>query len=149
MATPSKSTGSPVTRTRYVGHPHFWERAVSRGSFLKAAASVSGAVIGSEVWMPGLARARPSRSVLPRPIPGGFLGPGNELFHVFVPAPGNELSTITDFKGFIAAARTCRATERHDAHGTTTLYVDTDTRFMQGQYIGVDGRRHHGTFGFF
>lgn len=135
----------------YVGHAHFWERAVSRGVFIKATAGVTGAVLGADLWMPRLVHATPSRSVLPRPIPGGnqFLGPGTELFHVFDPAPGDELSAITDFRGFIAAAHMCRPTLVTNASGTVTQYVDADMRFMQGHYIGVDGHPHHGTFGFF
>ena len=31
---------------------------------------------------------------------------------------------------------------------TTTLNFQVDNGFMQGLYVGVDGKRHHGTFGF-
>jgi hypothetical protein len=29
-----------------------------------------------------------------------------------------------------------------------TLLFDTDMRFMQGEYVGVDGKNYHATFGF-
>ena len=29
-----------------------------------------------------------------------------------------------------------------------TLYFDADMRFMQGTYVGVDGKTHQNTFGF-
>ena len=36
-----------------------------------------------------------------------------------------------------------------DINGTSrTLTFEMDNRFMQGTYVGVDGRRHQGTFGF-
>src|SRR6266700_7817621 len=88
-----------------VGHTHFWERALlSRRQFMTAAAGTTGVVLGSGLWMPGLALA--NGSAAPRPIPGGVqpFGPGTELFHVFLVGPGVEESTIADFHGFIGAA---------------------------------------------
>jgi hypothetical protein len=42
----------------YVGHTHFWERALlSRRRFMTAAAATTGVVLGSGLWMPGLAQA--------------------------------------------------------------------------------------------
>src|SRR5207247_10722396 len=88
----------------YVGHSHFWERALlSRRQFMTAAAATTGVVLGSGLWMPGLAQASGNA---PRPIPGGVqpFGPGTEVFHLFPIAHGVEPSTITDFHGTIAAA---------------------------------------------
>jgi hypothetical protein len=31
---------------------------------------------------------------------------------------------------------------------TTRAVFDVDNRFMTGEYVGADGRMHHGTFGF-
>jgi hypothetical protein len=77
------------------------------------------------------------------------LGEGTELMHVFLPAPGVELSTITDFRGVIAAAQISGAGMATDRSGKKIpLFFNADMRFMQGCYIGVDGRHHHGTFGF-
>ena len=131
----------------HFGHAHFWERAMmSRRKFIGAAAGTTGAILGSGLWMPNLALAAGSD---PKPIPGGF-ELGGQLFHVFFLGEGNEPSTITDFKGFVGVA---------DVQGTgtgintrtgqhETLNFDTDMRFMQGIYIGMDGKQHSDTFGF-
>jgi hypothetical protein len=128
----------------HLGHTHFWERAMmSRRKFMAATAATTGVVLGSGLWMPKFALAAGSD---PKPIPGGF-APG---FHVFLLGEGNEPSTITDFKGFVGVA---------DVQGTgkaintrtgfhETLNYDTDMRFMQGTYIGMDGNQYSDTFGF-
>jgi hypothetical protein len=72
------------------------------------------------------------------------------VFHVFLPGHGNEPSTITDFNGFIGIAEiqgTGTGTDTHTG-ATASLLFDTDTRFMQGVYVGVDGKKHRSTFGF-
>src|SRR5205823_4527488 len=84
-----------------------------------------------------------------KPIPGGIVVNGT-LFHLFLPGPSNEPSTITDFHGSIGLAHV-----QGNGTGTSTvtgekhaLLFDVDTRFMQGVYIGMDGERHTGTFSF-
>ncbi len=134
----------------YVGHTHFWERALlSRRQFMTVAAGATGVVLGSGLWMPGLASAHGNA---PRPIPGGIqpFGPGTEVFHVFPIAPGVEPSTITDFHGSIGAAEIQgTGTATHTDTGTTSsLVFDVDMRFMQGVYIGMDNETHNGTFAF-
>ncbi len=135
----------------YVGHTHFWERALlSRRQFMTAAAGTTGVVLGSGLWMPGLALA--NGSAAPRPIPGGVqpFGPGTELFHVFLVGPGVEESTIADFHGFIGAAEiqgTGTGTDT-DTGSASSLLFDVDMRFMKGVYIGMDGEKHFGTFSF-
>jgi hypothetical protein len=128
----------------YIGHTHFWERAMmSRRRFMTAAAATTGVVLGSGLWMPKLALAAGSD---PKPIPGGF-APG---FHVFLLGEGNEPSTITDFKGFVGVADvqgTGKATNTRTGFHETLNY-DTDVRFMQGTYIGMDGNQYSDTFGF-
>lgn len=135
---------------RYVGHTHFWERALlSRRQFMTAAAATTGVVLGSGLWMPGLALAHGNA---PRPIPGGVqpFGPGTEVFHVFLPGHGAEPSTITDFHGSIgvAALQGTGTGTNTDTGSTSSLLFDVDMRFMQGVYIGLDGEKHHGTFSF-
>src|SRR6266487_5258041 len=140
-------TGPSRDGPRHFGHAHFWERAMmSRRKFIGAAAGTTGAILASGLWMPKLALAAGSD---PNPIPGGIVV-GGQLFHVFLLGEGNEPSTITDFKGFVGVA---------DVQGTgtgintrtgshETLTYDTDVRFMQGIYIGMDGKQHSDTFGF-
>lgn len=141
----------------YTGHAHFGERALSRRKFFTtAAAGTLGLVLGSGLRLPELAYADDDLpGVAPKPIPGGLTGeqfgfPGlTELFHVFPPAPGFELSTITDFNGFVGAAH-IKGTGTGTIHKAeeSPLFYDADMRFMRGRYIGVDGRPHQGTFGF-
>ena len=109
------------------------------------------AVLGAGLWLPAVAHANPRNGAAPKPIPSGqqFFGPGTELFHVFL-GRGVENSTITDFNGAIAAAHILgTVTEIRGSTRTPGLLVDGDLRFMQGAYIGVDGRHYNGTFGFF
>jgi hypothetical protein len=55
------------------------------------------------------------------------------------------MSTITDFNGAIGAAEI-----RGTAHGSdgTSYDFDADMRFMRGTYVGLDGGRRVGAFGF-
>jgi hypothetical protein len=136
-----------------VGHTHFWERAMlSRRQFITSSVGATGAVLSSGLWLPAIAHADGNGHVAPRHIPGGtqILGPGTEVFHVFGPVSGKEQSTIFDFKGFVGVAHiqgTGTGTDTRTST-TTSLIFDVDNRFMQGIYVGVDGKKHHGTFGF-
>ena len=123
-------------RAGYTGHAHFWQRALSRRRVIQGAAASSAAALASGL-LPHMAYAKPA-SADPRPIPG-VLFPGTP-FHVNFPG-SEEPSSITDFNGFVGAT---------DLQGTGTdgLLFDLDMRFMQGTYVGVDGRVHRGTFGF-
>jgi hypothetical protein len=55
------------------------------------------------------------------------------------------MSTITDFDGVLGGSE-IRGTAR--GSDGATYDFDTDMRFMHGVYVGLDGRKHHGTFGF-
>ncbi len=141
--------GPPHAGHRYVGHHHFWERALmSRRQFIGAATGATGAVLalGTGLVLPRLALAAASD---PNPIPGGVVL-GGQLFHVFFLGEGNEPSTITDFKGSVGVAEvqgTGTGINTRTGHHET-LNFDTDMRFMQGIYIGMDGKQHSDTFGF-
>jgi hypothetical protein len=145
----SPDIGQSHSGHHYVGHTHFWERAMlSRRQFLGTAAGATGIVLGSGLWMPGQALAW-GDGAAPKPIPGGIVV-GGKLFHVFPVAPGIEPSSITDFHGSIGMAQvqgTGTGTHTDTGH-QQGLTFDTDMRFMQGVYIGVDGKKHQGTFGF-
>ncbi len=142
----SPNVGESPHGHHYVGHTHFWERALlSRRQFMTAAATTTGVVLGSGLWMPGLAQAWDDA---PRPIPGVFPFNG-KFFHVDASSPGlTENSSIFDFHGAIGAAiidGTGTGTNT-DTGVTTSFTFDTDMRFMQGIYIGMDGEKHQGTF---
>jgi hypothetical protein len=145
--------GQSYNDHRYVGHAHFWERAMlSRRQFITTSVGATGAVLSSGLWLPAVAHAGENDHVAPRPIPGGIQFPfaGTEVFHVFGPVHGAEPSTIFDFKGFVGVAHIQgTGTGTNTLTGTTTpLLFDVDNRFMKGIYVGVDGKKHTGTFGF-
>jgi hypothetical protein len=136
---PSPTTGDrDAQRPQFhAGHTHFWDHAISRRTVIRTAAAGSAVVLGSGLLTPGLAAAKHG-STAPRPIPETIF-PGAP-FHVLSPG-SEEPSTITDFNGFIAATEI-------QGTGTGGLLFDADMRFMQGTYVGVDGKVHHDTFGF-
>ncbi len=126
----------------FVGHTHFWERAMSRRQFVATSAVATGAALTSGFWLPMLVDAA---GIDPNPIPVGGIG-GD--FRVFLPGPGNEPSTITDFDGSVGVAD-LSGTGTAKGHGPTrTLPFDADVRFMKGRYVGKDGQQHSGTFCF-
>lgn len=127
---------------RLPDHRHLWRRPLSRRRFLGATAAATAATVTAGLWLPALASGE--NTALPNPIPGG-LSVGGTLFHVFLPGPGAEPSSITDFNGTVGVAHV-QGTGK-DSANNPFLY-DTDLRFMDGVYRGKDGRTHRGTFGF-
>ena len=146
----------------YPGHRHFAQRLLNRRGFLEKAGLSVGAVAGTSLLgnaatpaFGGLAPAanqgrNSTAGVVPQPIPGGLelLGPGTPLFHVFLPASGAEPSTITDFNGFVGWAAV-GGQGTHTTGGVSShLPFEADMRFFMGEYVGVDGKAHHGAFAF-
>jgi hypothetical protein len=134
------------------GIEHIVGRAVtdrtSRGQVLRRGAVAVGAL--SSLSLVDVVPALAAAGAQPRPIPGGLDAnftpvPHHPFIHVLPPALGFEMSTITDFRGAIAAADI-----QGTAHGSdgTTYTFDADMRFMRGRYVGRDGRRRWGSFGF-
>jgi TAT (twin-arginine translocation) pathway-exported protein len=140
--------------------------ALTRRQFLKAGGAATALAVSSGIGLPqavGAASQKKSPAD-PRPIPYGtpFLFPDPTIFHV--EAPGyplpnppfdtnpatNDPSTITDFNGFVGLVFVGGQGTHHDlvTDRTETLYWEVDMRFMVGEYVGKDGRHHHGTFGF-
>lgn len=80
--------------------------------------------------------------VAPVPIPNGDAGT-----HHFLPGRGKEVSTITDFNGFVGIGQ---LTGTGTATGfSRKLNFSVDNRFLVGEFVGVDGRHHRGAFGVF
>jgi hypothetical protein len=135
----------------YPGHAHLWERAMSRHQFIKTAAGAAGIFLGAGVFCPTALQAA-TQAARPRPIPGGVraFGPRSPFLHIFPPKRGSEASTITNFKGFVGVAVIQgRGTGTNtDTGATTELFYAVHNRFMKGRYVGLDGRRHQGTFGY-
>ena len=142
--------------TAYPGHRHFAKRLLSRRGFLEKSGVTLG-VLAASGLVPELARAATTHgrnsttSTTPLPIPGGLqlLGPSGPLFHVFLPAPGVEPSTITNLNGFVGwAAVGGMGTHTAVGEGPQHLHFEADVRFMIGEFVGADGRNHHGAFTF-
>lgn len=124
---------------------------VSRRKFLHSAAGTTGLALSSSLWIPQLAEARESKTAEPKPIPGGVSPFGFFIHHFPVSPAGTPLqnitepSQITDFKGFVGLNRIRGAGM---GKGFPALAFQADMGFMKGVFIGEDGERHHGTFGF-
>jgi hypothetical protein len=125
-----------------------FEQRMSRRQALRNGALAAGAV--ATLSAADVAPALASWGRQPRPIPGGFDEsfnpvPKDPAWHFFPPYLGFEMGTITDFKGVIAAGESQGLARGSDGR---TYSFDTDMRFMQGTYVGKDGRRRRGSFGF-
>lgn len=133
------------------GHSHFWQSAFSRRQLVKTAGSAAGLGLVSGLRLPKLALAQVSSSE-PKPIPGGVSPFGIFIHHFPLPVPGTPLdrltepSEITDFNGFIGDTRIRGA--GMGTGFTQPLAFQTDMGFMQGEFVGEDGRHHDGTFVF-
>lgn len=139
-----------------LGHQH--SPLLSRRGFMQAAGEAGGLAAASRWLWPTAASAEPMSSRrTPRPIPETLSGadfgdPSNQhVFHILPPlGPQNgqysEPITITDFKGVIG--RTEVTGTGTGTPGKTKYNFDVDMGFMQGVFIGSDGRQRHGTFGF-
>jgi hypothetical protein len=148
---------------RPVGHSHFWERALSRRQLVGRAAGLVGVAAGSTLGLPAVALAAAPGPGEPAPISGGTTIDGLGLFHFYFPTSPNPVgspdtiesgrgdpSTITDFNGFIGAGEFGSPQSPgtgKDGHGTA-LYWGADVRFMDGEYVGLDGRHRQGAFAF-
>jgi hypothetical protein len=128
----------------YVGHDHFWQRAMSRRQFLGTTAAATAAVATSSMWFPALADASGSDPVH---IPGSF-APGSGYFTFL--GPGVEPSSIFNYRGTtgVAAVQGTGTAWNTETGKSKTVNFDSDNRFMRGEYIGMDGQEHKGTFGF-
>lgn len=122
---------------------------LTRRRLLGVAAGAAGAAMLSRFWLAPFAQAAPMGG--PKPIPGGINVPfAKGLFHVFLPEPGKEPSTITDFDGIVGLSvvrGSCTRT-RMGGGAPERLIYETDMRFMTGRYVGADGKTATGTFGF-
>jgi hypothetical protein len=149
MRIPDQTLSGVMPAEGRFGHRHFWSRAVSRRQFLGTTAAATGAAATAPLWMPALAQAAEFSSVDPKPIPETLFGAATP-FHIQLPGPDTELSAISDFNGVLGvAAVSGTGTGTNTDTGTSNpLVFDADMRFMQGQYIGMDGQNHEGTFVF-
>ena len=129
----------------YKGHPHFWERAMTRRRFIGTSALLGGAAMTAPLW-PSVGWA--ATVVDAKPIPQ-TIAPGAP-FHIQFLGTQAEPSAITDFKGIVGGVDLLGTGVGTDtATGAkTNLFTAIDNRFMKGVYVGVDGKQHNATFGF-
>jgi len=129
----------------YKGHPHFWERAMSRRRFIGTSALLGGAAMTAPLW-PTVGWA--ATTVDAKPIPQTIF-PGAP-FHVQFLGAHAEPSSITDFKGIVGGVDLLGSGVGTDTltGAKTHLFTAIDNRFMKGVYVGVDGKEHNATFGF-
>jgi hypothetical protein len=117
-----------------------------------AGAAAVGGALEFGLFKPGFAAPK-THSFAPVPIPGGTPNL-NGVYHVFGPSVGGdptdaEPSTITNFNGFVGLAFINGMVTRTDTATGETLhlpFLNSDMRFMMGEFRGADGRVHQGTF---
>jgi hypothetical protein len=128
---------------------HHARHGFSRRAFIGGtAAAAAGASLGSGLLWPAAASAGSFSVPPPKPTTATFTVNGVTFHNVF-PGPGVDPSSITDFKGFVGFADVQgTGTARNPDGSTETLLFDTDMRFMQGTYAGLDGAVHQAAFGF-
>ena len=129
------------------GH-HATHRLVSRRAFMGGAAGLTATALGASMLRAPAAWAKSASLAVPKPTTS-VVSLGGQDFHLSFFGHGVDPSSITDFNGFVGVA---------DVQGTGTgtnadgfqepLLFDTDMRFMDGQFVGVDGKVHQGVFGF-
>lgn len=139
-----------------IGHTHFWQRAQSRRWVIQRAGGLALAGLAAARRRPAFAQEAGGAN--PRPIAGGGFEIEGEVLHVYDYLPGNEPSTIGDFRGLVAINHLQgegTVTSGGGGGGISTptatgdrLVYDADMRIMKGLYIGEDGQEHEGTFGF-
>ena len=87
----------------------------------------------------------------PVPVTGGTPGLSSMgAYHIFG-GPGEEPSSIGNFKGSVGIAfidGTVTRTNIKTGKQQSLPFTDTDMRFMTGTFQGTDGQQHPGTFGF-
>jgi hypothetical protein len=151
MRLPDTHSVRPISRTHRTAARHPLHHHFSRRTFLRRSAGAAGLALGSGVLRQLPSSAAPPGTGEPSPIPGGIQPvPGGPVFHIFLPGEGSEPSTITDLNGSVGVA-VVQGT--WDATGTPTGGVssgvwEADMRFMKGLFVGTDGRRRQGAFGF-
>jgi hypothetical protein len=138
-----------TARAPWPALPHHPHHEVSRRAFLRGSAGAAGLLLGSGLLQQLPAGAAPPGTGQPRPIPGGITV-GGRTFHLFLPGPGAEPATITDLNGFsgVAVLDGTWAATGSPTGGVSAGVWEADMRFMKGLFVGTDGRRRQGAFGF-
>jgi hypothetical protein len=124
-----------------VGHRHFWQRALTRRSFIAGASAGLGGAALFAAGLPLLTRAAGTPGA-PKPVPG-TADIGGTHFHFNFFGRG-DFSTVFDFNGQVAAT---------DISGVgkgsfSGLTFGADMRIMTGEYIDLAGQHQNAAIGF-
>jgi len=131
---------------------HSGGKSLTRRGFLSTATGAAGLAVASEFAVPRLSMADEEKGAEPKPIPGGSTIAGVAIHHNPLPAVPtaltqiNDPSEIGDFNGMIIDTQI-----RGLGTGTglsMPVSFRADMGAMQGEYVGEDGRPHHGSFVF-
>jgi hypothetical protein len=110
-------------------------------------AAVAGAAAGTGLLPASALAGKPANSA-PKPT-AQKVTIGGVTFSLAFFGPGVDPSSIGDFNGFVGVADVQgNGTATNPDGSTETLLFDTDMRLISGNYVGVDGAVHKGTFGF-
>ena len=130
---------------------HSDARNFTRRGFLSTAAGAAGLAVATEFALRPLALAA-AKTAEPKPIPGGATVFGLLVHHNPLPATPipltqlNDPSEIGDFSGTILDTQ-IRGLGTGTGLGAPVSFR-ADMGAMQGEYVGEDGRHHHGSFVF-
>ena len=119
----------------------------TRRTFLRGAAAGTGVALGAGALRTASATGLACTGQ-PNPIPGGFEIPGFGFFHLNLPAPGVDVSTITDFRGWVGAAEIQGMWKADGVDDGVPRFYDVDLRFMKGDVVDTGGCTSHLAFGF-
>lgn len=131
-------------------------RSISRRRLVRIAVGTAGFALGAQgLWPPSTLQAQ-SGGAMPKPVSGGTGTPWGVFIHHYPPKPGGDLaamddpSQITDLDGWICNSRILgMGTGTDPRTGSTTRYpFGADMGIMKGTYVGEDGKRRTGAFGF-
>jgi len=125
----------------------------TRRGFLTTATAAAGlAAVASDFALAPRARAA-SKTADPTPIPGGGMLAGVKIHHNPLPAVSstpltqiNDPSEIGDFNGMIIDTQIRGLGTGTGLNGSVSFRADMGA--MQGEYVGEDGKHHHGSFVF-
>src|SRR5215472_6985433 len=105
---------------------HYARHNLSRRAFIGGAAVATGVTVGSGLLWPAAASAAAHPNRAPKPTTATFKV-GGKTFHLTSFGPGEDPSSITDFKGVVGVADVRGKGVATNPDGSTeTLLFDTD-----------------------
>lgn len=131
---------------------HSGGQSLTRRGFLSTATGAAAVAVVSDFALAPLAMAA-DNGADPKPIPGGVVLANVPIHHNPLPAVSstpltqiNDPSEIGDFNGMILDTQIRGLGTGNGLRMPVSFRADMGA--MQGEYVGEDGRRHHGSFVF-